>query len=57
MGLEVTPRHRLGLTAEPLLLLLGDVELAVTVGELLGVDDQFEPVGQRGVVDGVPGEW
>jgi hypothetical protein len=50
VGLEVAAGHGLGLAPEPLLLLLGDVELAVAVGELLGVDGQLEPVGHGGVV-------
>ena len=35
---------------EPRLLLLGHVQLAVAVGQLLGVDHELEAVGQSGVV-------
>jgi hypothetical protein len=38
VGLEIAAGHRLGLAPEAFLLLLGDVELAVAVGELLGID-------------------
>ena len=56
MGLEVTLGHRLGLGPEPELLLFGDIQLAVAVGELLGIDAQLEPVGQVRVDAGLSGQ-
>ncbi len=56
VGFEIAVRGGVRLVLESLLLLLGDVELAVAVGQLLAVDRQLEPVGQCRIVFGAPGQ-
>ncbi len=53
VGLEVPGGGRGGLGREALLLLLGHVELAVPVGQLLGVDHELEAVSHGGVIGSV----
>src|SRR6201996_3078031 len=55
-GLGVAAGGQRGLGLEPLLLLVGGVELAVAVGQLPAPDDQLEAVGEGGVLVGLAGQ-